>query len=77
MYHVSYIKQNVKVLATICKRSQVDKLKNAPVGPFRVRIEIDKNPVHTFLGTNMLLHIFGGVFAIFVTTLNIFRATNS
>ena len=38
-YHVSYIKQNSLVLATICKRSHVDKMNGAPVGPFRVCID--------------------------------------
>ena len=43
-YHVSYIKQNSLVLATICKRSHVDKMNDAPVGPFRVCIDKKKQP---------------------------------
>ena len=38
-YHVSCIKQNSPVLATTCKRSHVDKMNGAPVGPFRVCID--------------------------------------
>ena len=45
-YHVSYIKQNFKALATTCKRSHVDKLNGVPVRPFRVRIEIKKNNLY-------------------------------
>ena len=44
-YHVSYNKQHFWALATNCKRSHVDKLNGAPVGPFGARIEIKKNPV--------------------------------
>ena len=43
--HVSYIKQNSPSLATTCKRSHVDKMNDAPVGPFRVPIDLNKNPV--------------------------------
>ena len=44
-YHVSYIKQNSSSLVTTCKRSHVDKMNDAPVGPFRVPIDLNKNPV--------------------------------
>ena len=42
---MSYIKHNSLVLATICKRSHVDKMNGAPVGPFRVCIDKKNNPV--------------------------------
>ena len=41
--HVSYIKQNVQVLATISKRPHVDKMNGAPAGANRFRID-KKNP---------------------------------
>lgn len=44
--HVSYIKQNYPELATTCKKSNVDKINSVPVGPFRVRIDINKIPVY-------------------------------
>ena len=50
---MSYIKQNFKVLATICKRLHVDNLNGAPIGPFRVRIEILKNLYNTCIVKNV------------------------
>ena len=44
-YHMLHIKQNSPALATTCKRSHVDKMYGAPVGPFCVRIDLSKNPV--------------------------------
>ena len=41
-YHVSYIKQNFPTLAKTYKRLHVDKKSGAPVGSFRVRIDLTK-----------------------------------
>ena len=42
---MSYIKQNSSALATTCKSSHVDEMNGAHVGPIRVRIDMNKNPV--------------------------------
>ena len=42
-------------LATICKRSHVKKMNGAPVGPFRIRIDLNKNPVYDTLAASPAL----------------------
>ena len=44
-----YIKHIFPLLATTCKRSHVDKMNDVPVGPFRVLIDLNKNPVFLYL----------------------------